>query len=111
MGKNNFEYNSDEDILYLYGTDSPVDVNGSIVLNNLIVDLSSSGTVIGLQIENASSFLNIPGELLDSIKSAELRVLRQSNTVLIGWKIQAGKNNQIIMNNLVLPTNKVLLTH
>lgn len=112
MESKNFEYNSEEDILYIYKSDEPATILGSIVYNNLIFDISSGGEISGVQIENASNFLNMPVKLLKNIKATKLRAITQSNAILIGWEIRAGVGHiQIINNNFVFPRNKLELTH
>ena len=71
MKSENFEYNSEEDILYIYKNNNPVTISGSIVYNNLIFDVASDGAISGIQIENASKFLNIPTKLLENIKNTK----------------------------------------
>ncbi len=111
MESKNFEYNIEEDILYIYKSNNPVTISGSIVYNNLVFDISSDGVISGIQIENASKFLNINKNLLENIKTANLRVITQSNTLLIGWEIQTGDDHaQTINNNFVFPRNKLELT-
>lgn len=105
--ENNFEYNAGEDILYIYNTTEPFPITGSIVCNNLIFDVASSGEVIGMQVENASKYLGTSPENLERIKEAKIRVMTNQGAIVIGWKISAEGINSI--NTFMLPKNKIAL--
>ncbi len=105
----NFEYNSDQDIIYIYNTDEPMQTKGSIICNNLVFDISPSGDIVGMQIEDASKFLNTTPQILKQIKKAEIRILTEGKALVIAYKIFTKQIN--LINTFMLPKNRIALTH
>lgn len=87
----NFEYDKEIDSLYIYNNDQSEEIIGSIPIGNLIFDIGTSGRLVGLEIDNASSFLNIDPKLLMNIKTAKIWVKKQGNILSLGFSIMAAK--------------------
>jgi uncharacterized protein YuzE len=68
------EYESEFDILSAYSPKKDK-VAGTIPLDNILIDISEKGEIIGIQIEEASSFLKISKEIL--IKETEKKVKKE----------------------------------
>jgi len=110
MEEKNFEYESENDVLYIYSNNYPVKVAGSLHIGNIVVDLSSEGTVLGLQIDNASEYLGIPTEeLTNNISSSKIITLVRGNAITILYKILSAKYNST--NNICLSKQQLLVNN
>jgi len=107
MINENVEYNSVEDILYIYGKQEPTPVKGSLILDNLSFDISPSGELVGMQIDNASKFFSVPPKILEESSKAKIEIITRGQTIIIGWAINLG--NTISRNQFVFPKNKIAL--
>jgi uncharacterized protein YuzE len=105
MEEQNVEYEEEFDTLYLYNSNEPTKVAGSIILNNVLVDLSSSGDVVGIQIEDASEHLGIPGKVLKEIKTAKIVTLARGNALMILYTLNSLGYHST--NNLLLSKNQL----
>ena len=106
MEEKNFEYEFESDILYIYSVNQPIKVAGSLQINNLVVDLSSSGQVVGLQIDNASEYLGIPQDELGNIEESKVITMAKGNSINIFYKILSAKHNST--NNVCLSKQQLL---
>lgn len=106
-----YEYEKEYDILNLYLNDNPEDIYGSLPFNNLVIDIAKDGSIVGLQIDNASDYLGVSPSLLQEIISANIRVIVQPDAVCIRWEMTVGKKENIRINNgFAYPRNKVTLS-
>jgi uncharacterized protein YuzE len=106
--ESNYEYNSEEDILYIYNTNEPKQIKGSIICNNIVIDISTSGEIVGIQIENVSQFTGSSPDILSKISNARINISKDSRSIIIGWIIQGeGINSN---NTFMFPRNKVALS-
>jgi len=62
-------YDKNEDMLYVYSGKHP---KFSLEVNNLVLDISSRGQVVGIEILDASKFLGISKKMLAAIKEAKI---------------------------------------
>ena len=90
---------------YIYNTNEPKNVKGSLVFGNIIFDIGSSGELLGMQIEEASPFFNTSPEMLKKIKEAKLKVSTGKNFINIVYNIFADgiKSN----NSFMFPRDKI----
>ena len=110
MEEKNFEYESESDVLYIYSNNQPIKVAGSLQVNNLVIDLSSDGTIVGLQIDNASEYLGIPAkELENNISSSKLVTLVRGNAITILYKVLSAKYNST--NNICLSKQQLSMNN
>ncbi len=108
MEDKNFEYDSDVDSLYIYNSDGSESIKGSIVVNSLIFDIGVTGKALGVEIENASEFLNIPKIALNQIKDAKLKVITKGNILYLCFLVDSGM--KIYNFNYMIPQSKISLT-
>lgn len=105
----NFEYNEEVDSLYIYGKEAErEDVAGSIVVGNLIFDISTSGNFVGLEVDNASKVFNISPELLSKIEGAKITSSIQGNIILLAFVIKLDKKEYNF--SYMVPRNKIVLS-
>ncbi len=106
--KGSFEYDAELDIFYIYNNQSGEDVAGSVGFGNVIYDVSVSGKVVGLEIDNASRVFNITPTLLEKVENANISVQVQKNMLLLAFVISV--NKQVHTFSYVIPKNKVSIT-
>ena len=106
MKEKNFEYEAEEDVLYIYSINSPMKVAGSLHVNNLVIDLSSGGDVVGLQVDNASEYLGIPPKELENIKESKIVTIARGNALTILYRVLSDNYNST--NNLCLSKQQLL---
>ncbi|MBU3923510.1 MAG: DUF2283 domain-containing protein [Nanoarchaeota archaeon] len=78
-----FEYDKEEDVFYIYNSDLPKIVCGSIVCGDVVFDISGDGEVVGMQIEGASDFFGFSLDVFDNISEAGMKVMTQGNAIVI----------------------------
>src|SRR3989338_780496 len=83
MAKSNTEiiYDEEEDILFL--SKKGKKVKASIDIGDFIIDVSTDGFVIGIEILNASKNLNLTERQLASLQEASMAVTYKPNYVFI----------------------------
>lgn len=81
------EYDAKFDLLYLR-RDMGKAVAGSFGVGDFLFDLSNSGDIIGVQIDNASSQINTTPQILKNIRAATFSVLTTPETIGVRY----GKN-------------------
>lgn len=104
MVKSSFEYDVELDNFYIY-SNKDEEIVGSIPFGNLIYDISASGEVIKLEIDNASKIFNVSSEVLKSAENAELTVTTNQNMLMLGFKIIVAKKEFVFVNSI--PRNKI----
>jgi uncharacterized protein YuzE len=104
MKAKNFEYDSELDNFYIY-SDNDEAIVGSLPFGNLIYDISVSGAVVKLEIDNASKVFNVSPKLLESAEDATLSITTTRNMLLLGFRIMLGKQTFVFSNSI--PRNKI----
>jgi len=89
MEKSTTHLNYDErnDMLYIYKDGY---AKGNLVVGNIILDVTSKGNVIGIEIHNVTQmFENFTKDILRSASHAQLTVLKKRDTLTISFSIAA----------------------
>ena len=86
MHKFNFDYDSENDDLFVFNPKSKS--KGSVVIGSLILDFNSKKKVVGIEIEGASSFLastnkEMNKKVLSNLKECRVDITAQNNLLLI----------------------------
>lgn len=84
MKKNNYDYEEDLDILYVYNNPLKEKVIGNLVFGNIVVDVGGDGKVLGVEIDCASKLFNTSSENLKDLQIAEIRVVKLGDMVTFG---------------------------
>jgi len=89
MKETYFDYDSENDSLFVY---RKAKIKGSVDVGYFVIDISTDGKVIGLEILNISEVLknlNIanPTEFLDNIKKAGFRAVYQRDSLIVYFMI------------------------
>jgi len=84
------DYDLGYDLLYLR-KDLNKKVKGSFAMDNFVFDLSDSGSIIGVQIDNASSQIGVSPQVLNNIKSAIFSVLTTPQAIGVRYGIVSGQ--------------------
>ena len=81
----NFLYDGRADTLYISRKKSGEKVAGSIEIANILIDITSEGRIVGIEINEVSEFLknlNIDTNILNGIETASFSVFPKRNGVL-----------------------------
>jgi len=105
VGKNKqftWDYSEKSDILNIHQTDKKTE--GSSELGDFTVDFDKIGNVVGIEIMNASEFLEQAGiskEQLDGLKGAQLTIVQKKSYMLV-WAVLILPQN--VEKKILLPT-------
>ena len=102
------EYNSDIDSIYIYKTKK--DVIGSITLGNFVIDVDLNGSVIGLEIDNASEVMGIEPSLLLECKEGKIEVFVHNNMLIVRYLLIYG-DAQKYLGMCAIPQNKITINN
>ncbi|MFH1425185.1 MAG: DUF2283 domain-containing protein [archaeon] len=89
---NNFEYNSELDSLYIYGEkakDEPV--LGSLVFENLVFDIGTAGSFVGIEVDNASKLFGVAPKVLSKITNARTKTNVRGKVISLSFMVQVDK--------------------
>ncbi|MBS3074491.1 DUF2283 domain-containing protein [Candidatus Pacearchaeota archaeon] len=78
-----YEYEEDLDILYISNNPEKERAAENLVIGNIVVDISDSGKVLGVEIDSASRFLNFPANQLKNLKNSKIEVMRAGNMLAL----------------------------
>ncbi|MDP3027680.1 MAG: hypothetical protein Q8N63_08295 [Nanoarchaeota archaeon] len=107
MGKETqHDYNEDLDILHVYNSDISSGLKGCLTYGNFNIDISEDNKVVGVELEGASSVLNMPKDKLASLDNAMLMVRKIGNILFIGFTVIKGEQKSTIQIN-VQSQNKI----
>ena len=105
---NNFEYDKEIDSLHIFGSEES-EIEGSIVVGNLIFDVDTSGKVVGVEINNASKLLNAaPDFISTNINGAFLDVRKDNHILFLSFVIMLQKEK--FNFSYMIARNKIALT-
>lgn len=82
----NFDYDENSDSLIITKKQDNEKVHGSAEIGNLILDFTSDGKIISIEVQSISKFLemmNINPEMLNELTEADLTVQKQKDAVLL----------------------------
>jgi len=98
------DYDDEFDILYLRKENEKVAF--SIKLgNNILVDVTNSNKIVGIEIFSASKILKISSEELKNVKTANFHTLQRQNMYGVYYMIGVGKLQ--IENELSVTPNPI----
>ncbi|MFH1332387.1 MAG: DUF2283 domain-containing protein [archaeon] len=104
----NFEYDPEIDSLCIYDNFDSKKIEGCLVVDNLVFDVTKEGKIMGVEIDNASRFLEIQPEELSNIKEAEIKVDSGRETLYVGFKISLKNGNYKF--SYIIPKKKIKIT-
>jgi uncharacterized protein YuzE len=89
MKETYFDYDSENDSLFVY---RKAKIRGSIDIGYFVIDISSEGRVIGVEILNVSKVLKnlgigSPKEFMNNIKNAGFRAVYQPDSIIVYFMI------------------------
>ena len=99
-------YNYDEnlDILHIYTSEIDNGIKGSLTYGNFNIDIGTDDKVVGIELEGASSLLNMSPETLSNLNDIALIVRKTGNILFIGFTVIKGEQSSTIQINV--PTQK-----
>lgn len=105
----NFDYDSDLDSLTIYHKKSDIEkVKSSIVIDNFVFDISTNGTFVGLEIDNASEVFGVSPTILSNIKQANIKTIVQRGSIMLVYSVFM--DNKEYERALMIPREKIVLT-
>ena len=97
-GESDYDYKND--ILFFKVKDREYD--RSIEFENLVIDIDSENFITGLQIFNASEYLNLPRENLRDVPNWKLQSFTREGAIEIRLFFQTIVRNKIIENRPII---------
>lgn len=98
--KGEMDYDYENDILYFKVSNK--DYYKSLELDNIVVDFDQNNLITGLQIFNASDFLNIDKEQLVKIPNWSVNITTNDGKLEINLVIKIVDNNKILEKNPII---------
>lgn len=98
-----YEYEDDLDILYVNNNPGKEKVEGSMVFGDVVVDIGYDGKILGVEVDSPSRLFKISPEQLNSLESAEVRVMHLGNMVTFGIIIKTPLKEHVFQ--LAVPEN------
>lgn len=83
-------------------------VKSSIVIDNFIFDISTNGTFLGLEIDNASEVFGVDPIILSNIKQANIKTIVQRDSIMLVYSVFM--DNKEYERTLMIPREKIVLT-
>ncbi len=102
-GDGEFDYDYKYDILFFKTKNREYD--RSIKLDNIVLDIDKEGFIVGIQIFDASVFLNIPKIHLRKFPKWEFRATLHENKLEVRLLFQIEIRNKIIEKNPIIIEN------
>lgn len=106
MGKLVF-YDKENDILSIHkGFNIDEKFKGNIDVGKLILDVSTKGRIVGLEIMNATNFLkefDIEKKILETLVDAEFNASTKSDRIIVSIALKAKNIEQKIPAKIVVP--------
>ena len=97
-----FDYNADDDALYLY--DSARKSSYSVEFSSeVIADIDARGNISGLEVLDASKEFDVSKDSLKEIKSAKLSSLSKKGVIVGASFILILAANEVIKSKLLVP--------
>lgn len=107
LSDKNVEYDLDLDALYISKHKAKKEVIGSFSLGNFVIDIDVDGSIVGLEIDNASEILGVKPALLSEAKDGNITVFIQNNVLLIRYRIIFGRAQTPYTGVCAIPQNKI----
>ena len=82
-----YDYNEELDILHIYTSDIERGIKGCLSYDNFNIDIGEDDKVIGIEIEGASSLLNMSEASLSSLDDVKIIVKKAGNILFIGFSV------------------------
>lgn len=105
MIKVEFDYDSNEDILYIYNKNEKSSYSVELS-DEIIADIDAKGKISGLEVLRASREFDVSKNSLKEIKSAELSNLSKNGSI-IGVAFALILAKQVIRNKVLVPAVSV----
>lgn len=99
-GKGEFDYDYKHDILF-FKTSERYYVK-SIELDNIILDIDKKGFIVGIQIFEASKFLNLPKNTLLKVPNWEFKANVNNGKLEIRLTFQVMVRNKLVEKNPII---------
>jgi len=91
-----YDYDEELDILHIYNSEIDNGVKGGLSYGNFNIDLGFNNRVVGVELEGASSVLNLSQETLSNLDSVQLLSRRIGDTLFIGINVIKDKQNSTL---------------
>jgi uncharacterized protein YuzE len=101
------EYSEDNDTLYISSINLDEDVAGSIPLGNVVLDIGTSGKLLGIEIDNASEVLGVEPEKILKANEARIGVRTHGNILFVFFWINLLEKTYEF--SYAFPKNKIAL--
>lgn len=88
-----FEYYADGDVFYINRNVVDEKTMGSLPIGNFVFDIGASGSIIGLEIDNASKVLGVSADKISNARSARLGAVIKGNILFLFFNIDLGIKN------------------
>lgn len=106
-----FDYDSELDNLHIYSSDIESGVKGGLSYGNFNIDIGQDDKIVGVELEGASSMLNMAPETLGGLDEVNLIIRKEGNVLFIGFTVVKGEQKSTIQLNVPSQKAPVALTH
>jgi uncharacterized protein YuzE len=90
------DYDKELDILHVYNSNIDKGIKGCLTYPNFNIDVGQDDKIVGVEVEGASSILNLSPEILVDLDGVDLIVRKNGNGLFIGvGVVKAGQRSMI----------------
>lgn len=105
-----YDYNEDLDILHVYTSEIDFGIKGCLTYGNFNIDINNDDKVVGVELEGASSVLNMPKNILANLDNVMLIVRKIGSILFIGFTVIKGEQKSTIQIN-VQSQNRIAISN
>ena len=99
-----YDYDESLDSLHIYTSEIDSGTKGGLSYGNFNIDVGVDNKIVGIELEGASSLLNMAPKILSDLDNATLIVRKSGNVLFIGFTVVSGEQKSTIQMNV--PTLK-----
>jgi uncharacterized protein YuzE len=100
-----YDYDKGLDSLHIYTSEIDSGIKGGLSYGNFNIDIGIDNKIIGIELEGASSLLNMAPDILSKLDDVALIVRKSGNILFIGFTVARGEKKSTIQVNI--PTQKI----
>lgn len=96
MVETKYDYEKDFDVLHIYNSDIDNGIRGGLSYGNFNIDIGINGEIVAIEIEGASSILNLSPEILDDLDSVIIVVKRLNGSFFAGVNVLKDQQSSMV---------------
>ncbi len=105
-----YDYDGDLDILHVYNSEISNGIKGGITYGSFNIDIGYDDKVVGIELEGASTLLNMPENTLSNLDSVNMITRKVGNILFIGFTVIKGKQTSTLQVNVPMNSMPTMMS-